>query len=480
MISRIGANVQANAVDDWGKTLDYWSALNPSTMVITINSLNDKNRIFEAQQRLPNTLVVARYVLIVNSEEFDGKLHTKPEAVGDTNYYLVSPEHYMNLIEPLASQGSVLYWGNEPSGEVGEITFDRLIKHTVEGIALAEERKHSLCVFNWGVGHPTLTPSGDQLDPRIKPVIQAIADAKQRHYYGMHLYAPADTHVRLEALENSCKEWQLPMPPVIVTEHGFDAGYGGDPLNGYKSRGMSGEAFARWQVEAVKGTYRRFIEEGKLVGLTTFSWGGNPRWKQFNVEPDSGYKDAIETAFQQGELNLQKRTTQTIPKFFPGIKPANAEYPHPYKLALPKDTPLRNLRALPEEASDKVMELYNGDQVIIYDSPAEHDALMRKWQWCEVGNKSGWVYVGGILLSPVLPDVVVPPAPVVVPPAPVEQPPVQPPVTIPVGCPETFNTTISVDQWVKIAKKMRAIQAAIGDLAELIESIVPEPQTQGV
>ena len=235
-------------------------------------------------------------------------------------------------------------------------------------------------------------------------------------------------------------------------------------------------AFARWQVEAVKGTYRRFIEEGKLIGLTTFSWGGNPRWKQFNVEPDSGYKDAIETAFQQGELNLQKRTTQTIPKFFPGIKPASAEYPHPYKLALPKDTPLRNLRALPEEASDKVMELYNGDQVVIYDSPAEHDALMRKWQWCEVGNKSGWVYVGGILLSPVLPDAVVPPAPVVVPPAPIEQPP----VTIPVGCPETFNTTISVDQWVKIAKKMRAIQAAIGDLAELIESIVPEPQTQGV
>ena len=80
MISRIGANIQAYAVDDWGKALDYWSALNPSTMVITINSLNDKGRIFEAQQRLPNTVVVARYVLIVNEEGLRLGLPINPTA----------------------------------------------------------------------------------------------------------------------------------------------------------------------------------------------------------------------------------------------------------------------------------------------------------------------------------------------------------------------------------------------------------------
>lgn len=308
----VGSGIQAYSAElDFYGSLAYWKPLNPVSMVVVINSMNDKNRIFEAQDAWKQTLVLARYIVTVDDKELDGALHTKPQGQGDNNYYLVSPENYMNLIEPMAEKGAVLYWGNEPSGEVDAITFDRLVKHTVEGIALGNERKKSLCVLHWGVGHPLLANNDTELDPRLDPVLMALANSTTPQYWGLHLYEPADTIKRLEALEGSCKRLEIEMPLTIISEWGYDAAFAGDPLNGYKTR-TDGLGLAQMTIGAVKGKLKRFFESGRLVAVIGFSEGGEPKQHNFNYANDAGYKDEIKRAAQAGELDVN--TTDLVYK----------------------------------------------------------------------------------------------------------------------------------------------------------------------
>lgn len=497
----IGSNLQAYSPDlDFYGALGFWKPLNPAVMTVCINNLNDKGRIYDAQDVLRSAVIVARYIVTVKQDnedvEIDGALHTKPLGKDDTNYWLVSPENYLNLIEPLAAKGAVLYWGNEPSGEVDAVTFDRLVKHTVEGILLADKRGYSLCVLNWGVGHPLLINDDSEIDPRLEPVFMAIANAKHKHYIGLHLYAPADLSKRLFATEGLCKRLNIKMPTVIITEFGFDAANGGDVLNGYQTR-MTGRQFAEFTITTVRTLYRPLIEAGKLLGLTVFCEGGSPKWKAFNTTNDKGYKDRITEAVTSGELSMAIKQTGQFPRYFPNIPPGNLEYPYLYKIALPSGIPYRNLRVLPEEASDKTAEAYNGDKVRVWDTPTEYDSLNRKWQYCEVvegqnAGKKGWLYVVGILtLVPTLPPDT-PRTTVEIPvlkpfieaepiePAPADPPAPQPPVGVPVGCPETFNTTLSRDQLVALGKKIRAMEAAFADLAKFVESLVEPVKPEGV
>lgn len=483
----IGSSMQAYSPDlDLGKTLAYWTPFSSAAHVVTINNVNDKGRIFEAQQQLKPSLIVARCILTVKEygqdKELDGALHTKPQGAGDTNYYLVSSENYMNFLEPMAEQKAVLYWGNEPSGEVDTITFDRLVKHTVEGIALADERKYQLCVMNWSVGHP-LTIDG-KADKRLIPILNALQNARMRHYWGMHLYAPTDTYKAVEALEALCNTEGIEMPPVIITEWGFDAGFAGDPLNGYKTRKINGEQLGDFSLDAVKNKLRRFFENGTIIAIVGFCEGGSPKQEAFNYGNDPGYKNRLVKALQSGEVNLSiKRQTATIPKYYPNIPPLNLEYPHLYKVTLPKGIEYRNVRVLNEEASDDCGKIYDGNLVQIWDSPREMDNLMRHWQYCEIvsglsAGQKGWLFIDGIQLTPTLPQdtpktttevpvVIVPPAP-----APVVVPPLipPPPVSIPAGC------LMSSDQLATFAEKLKAFEAAAADLRIFIESLVPKTQ----
>jgi hypothetical protein len=476
MISRLGSNVQIYSLDDWGKTLDYWKGLHPSVMVASINSLNDAPRIRDMRDAMPGTLIVGRYIVTVKhgneDVEIDGAFHTKPQ---DENYYLVSPENFLNLIKPMAYENVVLYVMNEPSGEVDPVTFDRLVKWLVEVIRLADERKWSLCLPNWGVGHPLLANNDTELDSRLDPVLLAIANAKTKMYWGLHLYAPKDTLKRLEALEASCKRLGIIPPSTIVTEFGFDTANDGTLIDGYHSRGITGTAFARWNIDIIKNKIRRFFEDGWLVGLTNFSWGGLPKWINFDTQRDSGYKITIEEAYKGGELTVNtKLKTGTFPKYYPGIKPVAADYPHLYKVGLPKGMDYRNLRVLPDEASSKASEIHDGEMVRVYDSPTEPDNLMRKWQWCEIveglhAGEFGWLYVGGISLIPTLPanapsttqEVIQVPAPTVeITPVVVHETPPSPE-----PAPKTREQ--------RIAEKLKILHQALGDLIEIYEEPVP-------
>lgn len=473
----IGSGIQAyDATLEFYKSLDFWQPFESAVHVVVINSMNDKGRIYEAQRRLPKSLIVARLVVTTpDGVELDGAYHLQPLAPGDTNYYLVSPENLMNLIEPLAEQDAVLYWGNEPSGEVDPVTFDRLVAHTIMGIRIANSRRRRLCILNWGVGHPFII--NGILDPRLKPIIQAMNDSPIEHYWGLHLYKPADTVRALKALKELCRTQGLRMPKVIITEWGYDAGYPGDPRNGYKSQpGVDGRQLASETIEQCKGEWREFFEDGTVVGVVGFCEGGEPKQHNFNYANDQGYKDRLKEALQSGELAM-KRQTGTFPKYYPGVKPVSADFPHLYRVELPPNLSSRNIRALNDEASNRLGEVHSGDEVKVYDTPTEFDNMMRKWQFCEVvkGDSlgvSGWLYVGGGLsLMPILPQSENPD-----PPPATENPPTpQPPIGIPVGCPETFNTTMSHEQMTAFAQKLRTIEAAYRDMAAFVESLVKQP-----
>lgn len=513
----IGPNIQAYGDSiDWGKTLQYWSDIQPSVAVVTLNNLNDAGRIFEAQQRLKGTLVIARYIISVNQNnqtiELDGGLHTEPKAENDPNYYLVSPENTLNLLKPLARDGAVLYWANEPSGEEDALTIARLVEHTVEGIQLADEQGLSLCLLNWGVGHPLLAKNNSELDPRLDDILLAINEAKGKHYWGLHMYAPADTLLRLVALEGSCTRLGIPLPRTIITEFGFDT-HNGSRESGYKSREMSGLQLADYTIEVVKNKYRRYVENGTLMGLAAFCEGGDPRWASFNFGNDPGYKDRIKEAAKNGELSftINKRTTGNIPKYFPGVQPVSAAFGHTYKVGLPSNLPSRNLRALHTEASEKIGEVHDGDIILLFDSPSEYDNLMRKWQYAKVvegrdKEKHGWIYVqGGLQLIATLPpgtpretvevDAANPPpepevteTPVVPASKPMPEPAPSPapttvekePVVLLPPLPATANTPLTSDQWVKLSALMHktysahaAFHTAYGELLAFIDSIVP-------
>lgn len=469
MISRLGANVQLYALDDWGKTLDYWKALHPKAMVATINNINDASRIREMRDALPGTLIVARLIVTVKEngrdKEIDGAFHTQPDN-GDE--WLVSPENLLNLIAPMAFENVILYVMNEPSGEVDPALFDRLVKWVIEIIRLADERGWSLCLLNWGVGHPLLANNDSELDARLDPVLLAIANAKMKHYWGMHLYAPRDTLKRLEALEGSCKRLKITPPATIVTEFGFDTANDGTTQDGYHSRGITGTAFGRWKADTIKNKLRRFFEDGWLVALIDFAWGGLPRWINFDTQRDAAYQITINEAYKGGELTVNtKLKTGSYPKYYPNITPSNLDFPLLYKVALPKGIEFRNIRALPEEASDSVGKIYDGNLIRMWDAPREKDNLMRNWRYCEIvegmdATHKGWLYIDGISLIPALPTTVSMPeaAPL---------PPITPVTVPPVAAAEAPSKTR--DQ--RIAEKLEALHQILGDLIEIYKESVP-------
>jgi len=299
MTSRLTVNCLPQYSADYGKLTVFLRSLDPSAIVISIDSMNAANRVYELQQTLPKAQVIARYVF-----PQDGGMHTKPQAANDTRKYVVSPLDAINAWGNLGKGGRMLYLANEPQAN-GALQDDiaRLSAWTLEAINLANERNISLCVLNFGVGHPALMGSGEY-DARFDDVLTALSKNRERHALGMHVYQPADTFTRLDGLIKRCKTLGITPPRVHITEAGFDAGSGGDALNGYRSRGFSGQQFAAFMVDKLKNVYAPYIADDVLQSVAVFCWGGEHSWKNFNVESDTDWQTTILEAANKGLLTV--------------------------------------------------------------------------------------------------------------------------------------------------------------------------------
>lgn len=319
--SRLTINCLPQYTADIGKLLRFLRSLDPVTVVCGIDSMNAADRIYEIQAALPNTKVIGRFIF-----NGDGGMHLKPQAVGDNRKYIVSPLDALDEVKgwgKLGKDGRMLYLLNEPMlNGASDADVARLSTWMIEAMSLATQRGISLCIGNFGVGHPALNANGEY-DPRLDDVLIALSAAREQHTLGIHVYQPADVTTRLEGMVKRCKTLGIPYCRVHITEAGFDVSAGSGALNGYRSRGYSGSQFAAFQIDKMENAYGSYIEGDVLQSVATFVWGGEASWHNFNVEPDTDWQAAILDAESKGLLSV---TTSTTPAYKPSLFTAGSKY----------------------------------------------------------------------------------------------------------------------------------------------------------
>lgn len=313
MTSVLSINVKPYYTHDWVGCKTFLTQLDPTVAVVAVDQLDHINRIREARNMALNTRIVARYI----DKDHDGSMHMKPQTTSD--YYIVSPANQLNRIREFGQNGLIAYFSNEPDTKAPIDDLERLAKHTVEAMDLAALREYdmSLCVCNFGIGHPQ--PVDGFLPTWMHPILQGLTRHRNRHYLGIHLYAPLNTLEFLNALKKTCEErLQIPLPRVIATEFGWDTS--GDHQNGFKSRGMTNEVFAAWCIVTCQTELRPWFESGDLLGVCTFIYGDEESWSAFDVETSlkkgevsTAWRDVVMESTKGGGLAFKKRVTQTIP-----------------------------------------------------------------------------------------------------------------------------------------------------------------------
>lgn len=410
MTSRLTVNCLPQYSADYGKLTVFLRSLDPSAIVISIDSMNAANRVYELQQTLPKAQVIARYVF-----PQDGGMHTKPQAANDTRKYVVSPLDAINAWGNLGNGGRMLYLANEPQAN-GALQDDiaRLSAWTLEAINLANERNIRLCVLNFGVGHPALMGSGEY-DARFDDVLTALSKNRDQHALGMHVYQPADTFTLLDGLIKRCKTLGITPPRVYITEAGFDAGSGGDALNGYRSRGFSGQQFAAFMVDKVKNVYAPYIADDVLQSVAVFCWGGEHSWHNFNVETDTDWQTTILDAANKGLLSVPSKPV-TKPFLTPVPMPTDAGSAIRVRVT---NTLGINLRSGHSTDYQTAGSLNKGDEVTLYQVPFKQASNGQVWRWVSVNDTLGGWCCTDVLTYEV---VVIAPPPVIPLPPPAPEP----------------------------------------------------------
>ncbi len=287
MASKIGVNILLDHVRDYPRLLAHLKAVQPSMIVATLDNAGENGkelaRVAALRRELPHTTVIGRVYYAQ-----DGGMHTKPKAEGDTNFYVVSPQNAINAWGDLGRNGGVLYVTNEPGTDIDDAAMTRLVNWTREAILYANTQGVRLCVLNLATGHPKLV--NGEWDKRFDPILELLSIHRQ-HMVGLHEYKPDAGQIgRVHSLIGRCVTKGIPVPQIAITEAGWDKG-GVDPkVNGYRSRGISGEAFARQMADVWKGTYAAHPE---IIGMAVFCYGDNGSWSAFNVEGDSAFFDEL-------------------------------------------------------------------------------------------------------------------------------------------------------------------------------------------
>lgn len=312
--SPLSINCKPYSVKDWPGCVSFLKQLDPTAVVVAIDQHDHFNRVLEVQQSLPGAKVIARFI----DEIHDGAMHLQPQTTSDK--YIVSPKNQLDRIRSYGVNGRIAYFGNEPDTKAPIDDLERLANHTCEAMDLAATRDYdmSLCVLNLGIGHPR--PVDGYLPTWMHSILVTLNRHHNRHLLGIHVYLPMDILEFLKALKRTCTErLHIPIPRCVITEFGFDSD-GTNDLNGFKSRNITAENFARWCVDTCQDEFRPWLESGDLLGICTFIYGDDASWFNYNVETStnkgevsSAWRDTILKAKEAGELDIKPLDTPTLP-----------------------------------------------------------------------------------------------------------------------------------------------------------------------
>lgn len=293
MQSRLTINIQVSYVSNWQHTLDFLRKLNPFAVVACIDNMSNIGRIDEIATNLPDAKIIGRFIF-----NGDGGMHLKPQAPGDNRQYIVSPTDALNAWGALGKgKNRMLYFANEPQVTGAAVdNIARHVAHTSETIQLATQRGIALVIGNYGIGQ--------HLTPAFDAVLHLLSVHSDIHALGIHCYAPADLTEGLDTIGERCRVLGIKMPKTHITEFGYDASNGSDPLNGYKSRNISGIQYATWQKNCIQNVYSYYLNNGILQSVATFTWGNDASWKAFNVETDIDWQATILDYATKGLLDI--------------------------------------------------------------------------------------------------------------------------------------------------------------------------------
>lgn len=249
--------------------------------------------------------------------------------------------------------------------------------------------------------------------------------------------------------------------PVVIGEYAIariNADKSPDPFHGYVSDGVN--------IEQHLSVIKR---DGLIYQLDGVSvcWYVDGHWQEgggsFDLQNNEALLTAVETTAKSGTLNMviKSQPNYAPSAFSPGkkytLQSKGGERTNVYK------TPIVAVdNKLGQAVEDKTIATLFEVRQVGFD-----------W-WYRLSTNDiadGWVSGrgGDLTWTPVpvtgtLPQPDVPPEP-----EPSESPP---PPAIPPGCPETFNTTMSRDQWVAFGNKLKAFESAAAELRTFIESLV--------
>lgn len=329
MACPIGVNAHIRYIKDWTLFAERMVDLRPAAIVAMVDKDEHIPYVLKLADDLRpiGTLVVGR----VWVADIEGQFHLKPAAPGDERKYIVSPADALNAWGVLGDRGKrdnvSLYLMNEPSGYNADWRA-RLCDWWGEAFQLATARHISLVGPNFATGHPELTADGLEWTPDLDRLLHEFG-ASNLHYLGLHEYLPGigvNNRVgRVQAVINRCNRLGIKPPRVLITEAGYDSD-GKDQHNGYKSRNMSGTAYANIMIE----TWKRDYEPLKVVlAMCVFSYGDSGGWGNFDTEPDAPF-----WAFMTNHAPLKK--TGPLP---PVGMPTPAPEPAPLPIPLPPPAP---------------------------------------------------------------------------------------------------------------------------------------------
>lgn len=282
MSNPIGVNILLSHVKDHPRMHARLNTLKPAFVVATVDGDSDMKQVHSLNAALPNETLVFGRVYVSN----DGAFHQKPQ---DGRHWLASPDDCLNRWGELGRDGRILYLLNEPGTHTDDATVARLVDWSCEVIEVAALRSIRVCIDNFGVEHPPVI--NGEWDSRFDPLLRTLAKHPDA-ILGLHEYLPmkgSDRVGRFKALVKACKRMGIPVPRMAITEAGYDT-IDGSKENGYKSRGISGDTYAKTLIDVWQ---REYASTPQIMGLAVYCYGDNGGWSAFDIEGDTGFWDTL-------------------------------------------------------------------------------------------------------------------------------------------------------------------------------------------
>jgi hypothetical protein len=248
---------------------------------------------------------------------------------------------------------------------------------------------YPLAVFNFGVGHPQ--DQGTQWTSAFDQSIKTLNRFRNRDIASFHEYGPGVVFRigRYRQFMKRCETLGISPIPFVITEHGADSEFSGDPLNGWKSRRWSQQRYFDELMYWYNSYYKREVVNGLCKGLHIFSYGNSGGWENFDIEGSETLINLIATQGPKDVITLNPAPA------YPPLLSSDSQLWKRYKLSLPNGP--TNVRSVPSTQSNvPLMTLRSGQMIDAADTNPE-------LSWVQVklmDGTRGWMSRANIRLEP--------------------------------------------------------------------------------